>query len=60
MKILTYRDRGYAAFVRRMHRRALPGGEVRELVAGIIDEGFRHVAPKMVLKQLGEEAKPNG
>lgn len=38
MKTLTYRDRGYAAFARRMHRRALPGGEVRDLVAGIIDE----------------------
>jgi len=41
MKILTYRDRGYAAFARRMHRRALPDGEVREVVAGIIDEVAR-------------------
>lgn len=41
MKILTHRDRGYAAFVRRMRRRAIPGGEVRDVVAGIIDQVAR-------------------
>ncbi len=38
MKILTYRDAGYAAFVRRMRRRALPSDDVRETVAEIIGE----------------------
>jgi len=43
MKILTYKDAGYAAFVRKLRRRAIPEDSVRELVAGIIakvaDEG---------------------
>jgi len=38
MKILTHRDARYAAFARRMRRRALPGDKVRETVAGIIAE----------------------
>lgn len=36
MKILCYNDPGYAAFVRRLNRRALPEDGVRELVADII------------------------
>jgi histidinol dehydrogenase len=36
MKILSYRDPGYAAFVRRLNRRALPESGVRDLVAEII------------------------
>lgn len=38
MKILSHNDKGYPAFVRRMKRRAIPGDDVRELVAGIITE----------------------
>jgi histidinol dehydrogenase len=36
MKILSHTDPGYAAFVRRLNRRALPESGVRELVAEII------------------------
>jgi histidinol dehydrogenase len=36
MKILTHSDPGYAAFVRRLNRRALPEAGVRDLVAEII------------------------
>ena len=36
MKILSYNDPGYAAFVRRLNRRALPEAGVRDLVAEII------------------------
>ena len=36
MKILSHTDPGYAAFVRRINRRALPESGVRELVAEII------------------------
>jgi len=36
MKILTHTDPAYPAFVRRLSRRALPGAEVRDLVADII------------------------
>lgn len=43
MKTVTYKDAGYAAFVRKLRRRAIPEDSVRELVAGIIakvaDEG---------------------
>ena len=43
MKVFTYKDAGYAAFVRKLRRRAVPEDSVRELVAGIIakvaDEG---------------------
>jgi histidinol dehydrogenase len=36
MKILSHTDPGYAAFVRRLYRRALPEAGVRELVEDII------------------------
>jgi histidinol dehydrogenase len=36
MKILSHKDPGYAAFVRKLQRRALPEPGVRELVAEII------------------------
>jgi histidinol dehydrogenase len=36
MKILSYKDPGYAAFARRLYRRALPEAGVRELVEDII------------------------
>lgn len=36
MKILSYTDSGYAAFVRRLNRRALPQPGVRDLVTEII------------------------
>ncbi len=42
MKILSHTDPGYAAFVRRLYRRALPEAGVRELVEDII----RQVAEK--------------
>lgn len=42
MKILSHTDSGYAAFVRRLNRRALPEAGVRDLVAEIIS----HVAAK--------------
>lgn len=38
MKIIRYTDSGYAAFVRRLNRRALPQPGVRDLVAEIIAE----------------------
>jgi len=38
MKILSHKDKGYPAFVRRLKRRAIPGDDVRELVGGIISE----------------------
>jgi histidinol dehydrogenase len=38
MKILTHQDKAYAAFVRRLKRRAIPGDDVRDLVAAIIAE----------------------
>jgi len=38
MKILSHQDKGYAAIVRRLKRRAVPGDDVRDLVAGIIAE----------------------
>jgi histidinol dehydrogenase len=41
MKILSHKDSGYAAFVKRMERRAIPGTETRELVADIIAEVAR-------------------
>jgi histidinol dehydrogenase len=36
MKISSYKDKGYAAFVRGLKRRAIPGDDVRDLVGGII------------------------
>lgn len=42
MKILTYKDSGYAAFVKKLRRRALPEDSVRDLVSSIIaDVGAR-------------------
>jgi histidinol dehydrogenase len=38
MKILSYLDSGYAPFVRRLNRRALPDPGVRDLVTQIISE----------------------
>lgn len=38
MKIISHRDRGYERFVASLKRRAVPGDEVRETVAGIISE----------------------
>lgn len=38
MKILSYQDRGYASFVKKLNRRALPDHGVRELVSQIISE----------------------
>jgi histidinol dehydrogenase len=42
VKVLSHRDPGYGAFARAMERRAMPGAEVRDLVAGIIGEVARH------------------
>ena len=36
MKILSHKDKGYAAFVRKLNRRAIPGDDVRDTVAAII------------------------
>ena len=36
MKILSYKDKGYAAFVRQLKRRAIPGDDVRDAVAAIV------------------------
>ena len=36
MKVLSYRDPGYAKFVETLNRRATPSDEVRDLVSGII------------------------
>lgn len=41
MKILTHEDKGYAAFVKRLYRRAIPSGAVSEGVAEIISEVSR-------------------
>ncbi len=38
MKILSHLDPGYTSYVRRLNRRALPEGDVRELVAEIITQ----------------------
>ena len=38
MKIVTFADEGYGDFVASLNRRAVPGDEVREVVAGIIRE----------------------
>jgi len=38
MKVFTYKDAGYAAFVRKLRRRAVPEDSVRDLVAGIISK----------------------
>ena len=42
MKILSHTDPGYAAFVRRLYRRALPEAGVRELVEDIIRQVAQH------------------
>lgn len=36
MKILTYKDAGYATFVKKLRRKAIPEDSVRDLVSGII------------------------
>jgi len=36
MKIITHKDAGYAAFVKKLRRRAIPEDSVRDLVASII------------------------
>jgi len=38
MKVLSYSDSGYAKFVKKLHRRAIPADEVRESVSAIIAE----------------------
>ena len=38
MKILSYDDSGYARFVKRLKRRAIPTDDVRESVTTIISE----------------------
>ncbi len=38
MKILNHKDAGYAAFVRRLRRRAIPEDAVRDLVSDIISQ----------------------
>ena len=38
MKILSYKDPGYAAFVRRLQRRAIPEDSVRDVVSDIISK----------------------
>ena len=38
MKILTHEDKGYAAFVRKLYRRAIPGDTLSEGVSAIIAE----------------------
>ena len=41
MKKLSFRDPGYGRFVARLNRRAIPGDEVRDVVAGIVDDVSR-------------------
>ena len=41
MKILSHTDRGYATFVRKLKRRAIPGDDVRELVGEIVADVSR-------------------
>lgn len=41
MKILSFSDAGFAGFVSSLNRRAIPGDDVREQVAGIIAEVAR-------------------
>ncbi len=38
MKVITYKDAGYAAFVRKLRRRAIPEDSVRDLVTDIISK----------------------
>lgn len=38
MKILTHKDTGYASFVKKLRRRAIPENSVRDLVSDIISE----------------------
>lgn len=38
MKILTHEDKGYAAFVKKLYRRAIPSDAVSESVSGIVAE----------------------
>ncbi len=38
MKIVTYKDAGYATFIRKLRRRAIPEDSVRDLVADIISK----------------------
>ncbi|MGJ8633655.1 MAG: histidinol dehydrogenase [Luteolibacter sp.] len=38
MKILSYKDKGYAAFTKRLRRRALPDDTVRDVVTEIISQ----------------------
>ncbi len=38
MKILTHEDKGYAAFVKKLYRRAIPSDAVSDTVAGIVAE----------------------
>lgn len=45
MKILTHKDKGYPAYLKRLYRRALPSGEVtdsvREIIADVARRGDR-------------------
>jgi len=38
MKVLSYKDSGYARFVKKLDRRAVPAPDLRDLVAGIIED----------------------
>jgi|TARA_B110000495_G_scaffold201778_1_gene220070 histidinol dehydrogenase len=41
MKIVTYEDKGYPAFVKKLYRRAIPSDAVSDAVAGIVAEVAR-------------------
>jgi len=42
MKILTYEDKRYASFVKKLYRRAVPSGALSSVVADIVSEVARH------------------
>ena len=42
MKILTYEDKKYASFVKKLYRRAVPSGALSSVVADIVSEVARH------------------
>lgn len=42
MKILTYEDKRYASFVKKLYRRAVPSGALSSVVANIVSEVAQH------------------
>ena len=38
MKVLSFKDSGYVRFVKKLDRRAVPNPDLRETVAGIIEQ----------------------